>query len=72
MKNEAGNDIRIQDSVCLLGEDWVRSIEVRLDPLCLWEDLNSEGTQRASTVIQLGRRKYFRVFCDYYAESVDS
>ena len=25
MLNEVGSDIRVQDSVCLLGEDWVQS-----------------------------------------------
>ena len=41
--NEASSDIRVQGSVCLLGEGWVQPVGARLDRLCLRRDLNFEG-----------------------------
>ena len=34
MLNEAGSDRRVQDSICLLGEDFVQHIGAGLDWLC--------------------------------------
>ena len=31
--NEAGREIRVQNGVCLFGEDWVKSVGTRLNRL---------------------------------------
>ena len=72
MLNEAGSDLRVQDSVGLVGEDWVQSVGARLDRLCPRRDFHFERTQKGSTLIQLERREDFHVFCKGSAESVDS
>ena len=72
MLNEAGSDRRVQDSICLLGEDFVQPIGAGLDWLCPREDPYFKRTQEAYTVIQIGRRKTVSVMYEYRAESIDS
>ena len=51
MLNEAGSDRRVQDSICLLGEDFVQPIGAGLDWPCSREDPYFKRTQEAYTVI---------------------
>ena len=68
-RNEAGGKVRAQDGLCLLQ---VQSVRAGLDRLCSGRNLNFKREQRECTIIQFGRGKNIRVFCECRAESVDS
>ena len=53
MAKQGRRDISVQDSVCLLGEEWIQSVEARLDRLCPRRDLQLEGVQKACTLSSL-------------------
>ena len=55
--DKTGSDVRVHVNVSLFGEDWVQSIGVRLDRMCLRRDLNLEGAQKACTVSSLDNEK---------------
>ena len=59
--NEAGGDIRVHVSVCLLGEGLVQSVRARLEWLCPRRNLNHEGA-RACTVFSLDSEKVSAYF----------
>ena len=42
--DEAGCEIGVQNDVCLFGEDWVKSVGVRLNRLSPWRHLDFERT----------------------------
>ena len=42
--NELGCEIGVQNGVCLFGEDWVKSVGVRLNRLSSWRYLDFERT----------------------------
>ena len=64
--------MRVQDGICLLRKGRIQSVWVRLDRLCSGRDPIFKGVQRACTVIQFGRGKKKRVYCECRAKSVDS
>ena len=73
MLNEAGSNRRVQESICLLGENFVQPVGAGLDWLGPRGDRYFKRTQGAYTVIQIGRRKTVRsVMYEYRPESIDS
>ena len=72
MLDEASGEVRVENGVELIRNDRVQSVRARLNRLCPGPDLDFKRSKGACTIVQFGRGKNVRVFCECRAESVDS